>query len=122
MAAYNSANEFTQVMSAFPQAVINKTSVTNSPNQTPRLFALNQNYPNPFNPSTKISYSVPANGLVTLKVYNILGQEVQTLFSGIKTAGNYEATFDGTKLASGVYFYRLQAGNQMLVKKMVMLK
>jgi hypothetical protein len=55
-------------------------------------------------------------------VYNILGQEVATLFSGIRNAGNYEATFDGSKLASGVYFYRLQAGNHMLVKKMLMLK
>jgi Secretion system C-terminal sorting domain len=85
-------------------------------------FVLNQNYPNPFNSSTKICYSVLVTGLVTLKVYNILGQEVQTIFSGIKNAGNYEATFDGTKLASGVYFYRLQTGNQMLVKKMLMLK
>jgi hypothetical protein len=55
-------------------------------------------------------------------VYNILGQEVATLFSGMKTAGDWIATFDGSKLASGVYFYRLQAGNQMQVKKMVMMK
>jgi hypothetical protein len=55
-------------------------------------------------------------------VYNILGQEVVTLFSGVQPAGSYVKTFDGTKLASGVYFYRLQAGNQMQVKKMVMMK
>ena len=122
LAAYNSASEFTQVMSAYQTAVNNKTSVSPVTGGTPRLFALNQNYPNPFNPSTKISFVIPTTGFVTLKVYNILGQEVQTLFSGIKNAGSYETTFDGTKLASGVYFYRLQAGNQMLVKKMVMMK
>ena len=121
LAAYNSANEYAMVMAAYshpmpPPISVGKTTLT------PFQFALNQNYPDPFNPTTKISYSIPASGLVTMKVYNILGQEVQTLFSGIKNAGNYEATFDGTKLASGVYFYRLQAGNQMLVKKMLMLK
>ena len=122
LAAYNSANEFNLVKAAYAAAVAIKTSVPQSTGGTPRLFALNQNYPNPFNPSTKISFSIPTTGFVTLKVYNILGQEVATLFSGIKNAGNYETTFDGTKLASGVYFYRLQAGSQMLVKKMVMMK
>ncbi len=122
LAAYNSANAFQSVMNAYAQAVNQKTSVPTITGGTPRLFALNQNYPDPFNPSTKISYSIPATGLVTLKVYNILGQEVQTLFSGMRNAGNYETTFDGSKLASGVYFYRLQAGNQTLVKKMLMLK
>ena len=98
------------------------TSVQPVKRALPTSYNLAQNYPDPFNPSTKIMYSVPATGLVTLKVYNILGQEVATLFSGIRNAGNYEATFDGSKLASGVYFYRLQAGNHMLVKKMLMLK
>ncbi|MFZ1978111.1 MAG: T9SS type A sorting domain-containing protein, partial [Bacteroidota bacterium] len=123
LAAYNSASAFSLVQAAYSAAITWKstTSVPTS-GTTPHLVALNQNYPDPFNPSTKISYSVPATGLVTLKVYNILGQEVQTLFSGMRNAGNYETTFDGSKLASGVYFYRLQAGNQMLVKKMLMLK
>lgn len=99
------------------------TSVNDAKNQAmPIRFDLGQNYPDPFNPSTKISYSIPTTGLVTLKVYNILGQEVATLFSGMRNAGNYEETFDGSKLASGVYFYRLQTGNQTLVKKMLMLK
>jgi hypothetical protein len=123
LAAYNSAAELAQVQTAYAAAVAWKTATSvNPPVGTPRLFALNQNYPNPFNPTTQISYSVPTTGLVTLKVYNILGQEVANLFSGMKNAGEYVATFDGTKLASGVYFYRLQAGNQMLVKKMVMMK
>jgi Secretion system C-terminal sorting domain len=122
LAAYNSANEFSLTMAAYAVAVQNKTNSVPPQGTKPGTFALNQNYPNPFNPSTRISYSVPTTGLVTLKVYNILGQEIVTLFSGVQTAGNYEKTFDCTKLASGVYFYRLQAGNQMQVKKMVMMK
>ncbi|HUI29380.1 MAG TPA: T9SS type A sorting domain-containing protein [Candidatus Acidoferrales bacterium] len=89
---------------------------------TPESYVLSQNYPNPFNPSTTIEYSVPRNGFVTLKVYNILGQEVSTLFSGVQHAGNYQATFDGAKFASGVYFYRLQAGNVSITKKLVLIK
>jgi len=125
LAAFNSATEFTQNMAAYVSDVIlqpNKGPVSVQHGTTPGTFALKQNYPNPFNPSTQISYSVPTTGLVTLKVYNILGQEVVTLFSGVQPAGSYVKTFDGTKLASGVYFYRLQAGNQMQVKKMVMMK
>jgi hypothetical protein len=122
LAAYNSQNELSLTLAAYAVAKAAKTGTGVSYGTTPGTFALKQNYPNPFNPSTQISYSVPTTGLVTLKVYNILGQEVVTLFSGVQTAGSYEKTFDGTKLASGVYFYHLQAGNQMLVKKMVMLK
>ena len=88
------------------------------------VFNLAQNYPNPFNPTTQINFSVPSNKgeLVTLKVYNVLGQEVATLFSGTKSAGNYSVPFDGSKLASGVYLYRLQAGNTSITKKMVIMK
>jgi len=88
----------------------------------PNQFALEQNYPNPFNPSTKINYSVPNSGFVTLKVYNILGQEVTTLFSGQLHAGNYDATFDGSQFAGGVYIYRLEAGKTSISKKLVLLK
>jgi hypothetical protein len=88
----------------------------------PANYELDQNYPNPFNPTTQINYSVPKNGFVTLKVYNVLGQEVATLFSGVQRAGNYAATFDGTRYASGVYFYRLQAGNVSMTKKLVLMK
>ena len=85
-------------------------------------YSLSQNYPNPFNPTTQIDYSVKQNGFVTLKVYNILGQEVQTLFSGQQTAGLHTAKLDGTNLASGVYIYRMQAGSVSISKKMVLLK
>ncbi|MCL4538210.1 MAG: T9SS type A sorting domain-containing protein [Bacteroidetes bacterium] len=89
---------------------------------TALTFHLSQNYPNPFNPTTTINYSVPNNSFVTLKVYNVLGQEVATLFAGNQKAGTYEATFEGRSLASGVYFYRLTAGSYSNVKKMVLLK
>ncbi len=72
---------------------------------SPETFVLYQNYPNPFNPTTQIKYSVPENAYITLKVYNLLGQEVANLFEGYKQPGNYEVTFNGSKLASGVYFY-----------------
>ena len=88
----------------------------------PNAFVLEQNYPNPFNPSTKINYSVPNSGFVTLKVYNILGQEVATIFSGQLHAGNYVATFDGSKLAGGVYIYRLEAERTSISKKLILLK
>ncbi|HEY9167552.1 MAG TPA: T9SS type A sorting domain-containing protein [Candidatus Kryptonia bacterium] len=89
---------------------------------TPETYVLLQNYPNPFNPTTTIEYSVPNNGFVTLKVYNILGQEVTTLFSGVRQAGNYQATFEGAKFASGVYFYRLNAGSVSITRKLVLMK
>jgi len=98
------------------------TGVKARPGLTPTQFALSQNYPNPFNPTTRIEYSVPQNSFVTMKIYNVLGQEVMTLFSGTQRAGNYVATFDGSKLASGVYFYRLEAGTTQITKKLVLLK
>ncbi len=88
----------------------------------PAKYELSQNYPNPFNPTTQINYSIPKNGFVTLKVFNVLGQEVETLFSGIQHAGNYVATFDGGRLASGVYFYRLDAGGVAITKKLILMK
>ncbi len=100
-----------------------KVSAVNEKGATvPATYALSQNYPNPFNPTTEIKYSVPRNGFVTLKVYNVLGQEVATLFSGIRRPGNYSATFNGSRFASGVYFYRLQAGSVSITKKLMLLK
>lgn len=84
--------------------------------------SLRQNYPNPFNPTTQISYSVPRKSDVTLKVFNVLGMEVATLFSGVQDAGDYDATFDATQFSSGVYFYRLQAGSVSITKKMLFVK
>ena len=85
-------------------------------------YTLLQNYPNPFNPSTKISYSIKEEGLVTLKVYDILGKEIATLVNENKPSGNYEAEFNASALPSGMYIYKLQAGNFTDVKKMLLLK
>jgi len=88
----------------------------------PKEYALYQNYPNPFNPTTTISYDLPANGYVTMKVYDILGREVATLVNGYEQAGSYETTFDASKLASSVYFYRINAGRFSDVKKLMVVK
>ena len=93
----------------------------------PYEFALEQNYPNPFNPSTKIKYSIPLVGTrdrvsVLLKVYDVLGNEIATLVNEEKSPGNYDVDFDGTGLTSGIYFYKLQAGNFIQTKKMIFMK
>jgi hypothetical protein len=88
----------------------------------PGTYELNQNYPNPFNPTTQIGYSVPQRSLVTLKVFNVLGMEVATLFSGVQEAGKHVAAFDATKFSTGVYFYRLQSGSVSITKKLVFMK
>ncbi len=85
-------------------------------------FSLSQNFPNPFNPSTVISYQLPISGKVSIKVYDILGREIVTLINEEKPAGNYKVEFDGTALPSGIYFYRLQAGEFVEAKKMILLK
>lgn len=86
-----------------------KTAIRNLVQTVVKAFALAQNYPNPFNPTTVISYQLPVTSKISLKVYDLLGQEIVTLFEGIHQPGNYEATFDATGLAGGVYFYRMQA-------------
>lgn len=85
-------------------------------------YALDQNYPNPFNPATKISYSIKQEGLVTLKVYDVLGKEVATLVNENKAVGNYEVDFNASQLPSGMYIYKIQSGNFSDVKKMLFMK
>jgi len=91
-------------------------------NITPGRYELSQNYPNPFNPVTNIQFDIPKEGLVTLKVYDILGREVRNIVSEFKQAGSYIVSFDGSELASGIYFYRLESGNFVQVKRMIILK
>jgi hypothetical protein len=88
----------------------------------PKEFQLDQNYPNPFNPSTSISFSVPSKSFVTLKVFDALGREVSTLVSEELTAGTYSRHWDAANVPSGVYFCRLQAGEYLETKKMVLLR
>ena len=91
-------------------------------NNVPTKYYLSQNYPNPFNPSTLIKYQLPVSDNVTLKVYDVLGNEITTLVNEFKPAGSYSISFDASKLSSGIYFYRLQAGNYVETKKMLLLK
>ncbi len=88
----------------------------------PDAFSLKQNFPNPLNPSTVISYQIATSSHVTLNVYNVLGEEVATLVNETEEPGEYSVKFDGSKLPSGVYFYRMNAGNFNAVEKLVLLK
>lgn len=85
-------------------------------------FELDQNYPNPFNPSTKINFSIPSNNYVSLKIFDMIGREIETLIHKEKSQGNYEIEFNAPNLSSGVYFYRIQAGDFVETKKMLLLR
>ena len=99
------------------------TTVTDAEQESKHLFStLHQNYPNPFNPSTSIQYAVSNRQFVSLKVYDVLGNEIATLVNEEKPAGSYEVEFDGIGLPSGVYFYRLTAGKFADTKKLILLK
>jgi len=88
----------------------------------PVEYELLQNYPNPFNPTTTINYSILSEEFVTLRVYNAIGEELITLLSEVKSAGNYEVTFNAENLASGIYYYRINAGEFNSIKKMILIK
>ena len=96
--------------------------VAGSDSEEPREYSLLQNYPNPFNPTTTISYSILENGLVTLKVFDILGREVAELVNDLKQAGSYSVIFNATNLPSGIYFYTLNSGRFTETKKLLLLK
>jgi M6 family metalloprotease-like protein len=100
---------------SFPTAIAAESVI-------PQSFMLEQNYPNPFNPETVVSFQLSAVSDVRLMVYDILGQEVATLVNERKTAGRHEVKFDGSSLSSGIYFYRLAAGNQIQTRKMILTK
>ncbi|MBK8553215.1 MAG: T9SS type A sorting domain-containing protein [Ignavibacteria bacterium] len=88
----------------------------------PDKFELSQNYPNPFNPSTEIRYSLIENGFTSLKIYDLTGKEIANLVNEMQTPGRYEVKFDGSNFASGVYFYKITAGNFSAVKRMFLIK
>lgn len=98
------------------------TAIESNGVKKPTGYQLSQNFPNPFNPTTRIEYSLPGSGAVTLKVYNVLGEVVASLVSGFQTAGDHTAVFNGQRLASGVYIYRLQSGDYSISRKMLLLK
>jgi Secretion system C-terminal sorting domain len=99
--------------------VVSKNIITNN---NPVEFKLSQNYPNPFNPNTVINYSVPKDGMVTLRVYNTSGQLVSELMNAPQTAGSYSAVFNANGLSSGVYFYTIAASGYTDTKKMILVK
>ncbi|HEY9164595.1 MAG TPA: T9SS type A sorting domain-containing protein [Candidatus Kryptonia bacterium] len=98
------------------------TAVQPGKSNLPGSFSLEQNYPNPFNPTTTIKYQLAMNSNVTLKVYDVLGREVETLVNERQSAGSHNLTFNASNLPSGVYLYRLQAGTFTQVKKMILMK
>ncbi len=100
----------------------NIVGILNQKHNLPELFNLSQNYPNPFNPSTTINYEIPKSGLVTIKIYDVLGREVETLVNEEKNSGKYKVEFDGSKLSSGVYFYKITTNNFSETKKMLLMK
>ena len=104
------------------KSVMPTTDVPKGNEFTSRVFSLFQNYPNPFNPSTTIRYGLPARSHASLSVYNTLGQEVAVLQNGEQEAGYHEVKFDGTNLASGVYFYRLKVGEYMATRRLLLVR
>lgn len=114
-------NQITDVTNV-EEVAIDNFSTGSEVSSLPKEFALQQNYPNPFNPSTSINYDLPVSSIVTLQIYDISGREVATLVNEQQIAGKYNISFDASNFASGVYFYRLQAGEFTQVKKMFLIK
>lgn len=118
--SFNNLSTSTSEVWIRPTASVTSSEETIS--SMPNVYSLSQNYPNPFNPNTKISWQSPTGSHQTLKVYDILGNEVATLVDEYKTAGNYDVDFDAAGLSSGIYFYRLQSGSNVESKKMILIK
>ncbi len=106
----------------FSVCFANATDVNNNGVLTPRVFRLEQNYPNPFNPVTSIKFDLPKNSYVTLKVYDVMGREVSVLKNEEMKAGSHDVSFDASNLSSGIYFYKMTAGDFVSIKKMVFVK
>ena len=103
--------------------VINTTvGVNPAGSNVPQVYSLSQNYPNPFNPTTKINFAIPKQGLVTMKIYDVLGREVKTLVNEVKAPGTYTVDFNASTLSSGVYFYKLESNSFTDIKKMMLIK
>jgi hypothetical protein len=98
------------------------SDVVNVEISIPSEFSLDQNYPNPFNPTTNISYSIPLQSFVSIRVYSVTGEEVAVLANGVQTEGHHQATFDARNLASGIYIVRMSAGSFSSTIKMNLLK
>ena len=106
----------------FSQLIFEKSTTNIEQEEIPASFNLSQNYPNPFNPVTKINYSLPQTSFIKIKVFDLLGREISTLVQEQKSAGSHVVIFDGSSLGSGVYIYRMEAGNFMDTKKLLLMK
>lgn len=98
------------------------TSVIEEKEEIPVKYELFQNYPNPFNPSTKIRFTLPKKTEVTLEIYNVIGEKVEELLNSTLNSGVHEIEFSNSKLASGIYYYKLKSGDFVKIKKMILLK
>lgn len=124
------SKNFTYTLPWFGTALFHITNSSNKPykeqysikNNAPNKFYIKQNYPNPFNPSTEINFGIPKDNFVTVDIYNSLGQLVKSLMKEYKSAGNYSVKFDGTDYSSGLYFYKIKAGDFTEIKKMLLVK
>lgn len=105
-----------------PSQQLSVPTSSSAESDLPDEFALNENYPNPFNPDTQIGYDLPEDSRVTLEIYNVLGQHVQTLVNEAQSAGSYEVRFDASNLSSGTYIYRIEAGNFVDSRQMLLVK
>jgi len=121
---YDSSNPYNSGYQLMPRRLTDfeKSVGVDGENGIPTVYALSQNYPNPFNPSTKIKFSLPENGMVSLKIYDILGREVMTLINEELSASYQTVEFNASQLSSGIYFYRLKVNNFTSVKKMILMK
>lgn len=119
---HTSANPNGEIRGQYRTGALNPIGIQQISNEVPGVFSLSQNYPNPFNPITKIKFAVPLASSVKLIVFDVIGREVATLVNNQLKAGTYEADFDASMYASGVYFYKLQAGDYTAIKKMVLVK
>jgi hypothetical protein len=119
---YNRALTAAEISATWNQELPIPLGTKNTNTQVPNSYSLSQNYPNPFNPVTNISYAIPKAGNVKLVVYDVLGREVATLVNEVKTPGSYKVMFDASNLASGVYMYRIEAGDFVNTKKMMLVK
>ncbi|MDF1612632.1 T9SS type A sorting domain-containing protein [Stygiobacter electus] len=121
-----SGNTFYYVndMESEEPATLNKSynEIKIAENEIPTSYSLGDNYPNPFNPTTKISFSLPQKSQIKLKVFDVLGREIQILADGVYEAGKYEVEFNATNLPNGVYFYNFTTGRNSITKKMMLIK